>query len=52
VKRCCGSDDVPTDLRSKVMGRIDLIRAGEEVPEEPVMEQDKASLEGANPPGS
>lgn len=27
VKRCCGQDDVPTDLRSKVMGRIDLIRA-------------------------
>ncbi|MFJ4769112.1 mycothiol system anti-sigma-R factor [Streptomyces uncialis] len=29
VKRCCGHDDVPTDLRAKVMGRIDLIRSGE-----------------------
>ncbi|TJZ45198.1 mycothiol system anti-sigma-R factor [Streptomyces piniterrae] len=41
VKRCCGHDDVPTDLRSKVMGRIDLIRAGEEVPELSVLEQAK-----------
>ncbi|UQA93199.1 mycothiol system anti-sigma-R factor [Streptomyces halobius] len=39
VKRCCGHDDVPSDLRSKVMGRIDLIRAGEEVPEVSVLEQ-------------
>jgi anti-sigma factor (TIGR02949 family) len=38
VKRCCGQDDVPTDLRSKVMGRLELIRAGEEVPEHPVLE--------------
>jgi anti-sigma factor (TIGR02949 family) len=29
VKRCCGQDDVPSDLRSKVMGRIEMIRAGE-----------------------
>jgi anti-sigma factor (TIGR02949 family) len=29
VKRCCGHDDVPTDLRAKVMGRIELIRSGE-----------------------
>ncbi|WP_407697682.1 mycothiol system anti-sigma-R factor [Streptomyces corynorhini] len=36
VKRCCGSDDVPTDLRSKVMGRIDLIRSGQAVPEHDV----------------
>jgi anti-sigma factor (TIGR02949 family) len=41
VKRCCGHDDVPTDLRSKVMGRIDLIRAGEAVPELSVLEQAK-----------
>ncbi|HET6634274.1 MAG TPA: mycothiol system anti-sigma-R factor [Streptomyces sp.] len=34
VKRCCGHDDVPTDLRSKVMGRIELIRAGEHVAEQ------------------
>lgn len=33
VKRCCGSDDVPSDLRSKVMGRIELIRSGQAVPE-------------------
>ena len=33
VKRCCGHDDVPTDLRAKVMGRIDLIRAGESATE-------------------
>ncbi|GHJ95278.1 anti-sigma factor RsrA [Streptomyces sp. NE5-10] len=37
VKRCCGSDDVPTDLRAKVMGRIDLIRAGHLVPEQDVV---------------
>lgn len=35
VKRCCGQDDVPTDLRSKVVGRIDRIRSGEPVPEQP-----------------
>ncbi|RKN40544.1 mycothiol system anti-sigma-R factor [Streptomyces hoynatensis] len=28
VKRCCGHDDVPADLRAKVLGRIDLIRGG------------------------
>ncbi|GGU42753.1 hypothetical protein GCM10010211_02450 [Streptomyces albospinus] len=39
VKRCCGHDDVPSDLRSKVMGRIDLIRAGEAVPEVSVLDQ-------------
>jgi anti-sigma factor (TIGR02949 family) len=39
VKRCCGHDDVPADLRSKVMGRIELVRAGEAVPEQSVMEQ-------------
>ncbi|GAA2471777.1 hypothetical protein GCM10010406_04290 [Streptomyces thermolineatus] len=35
VKRCCGSDDVPAGLRSKVLTRIELIRAGE-APEHPV----------------
>ncbi|MGW7350611.1 mycothiol system anti-sigma-R factor [Streptomyces sp. NPDC054784] len=34
VKRCCGRDDVPSDLRSKVMGRIEMIRAGDAAPEE------------------
>lgn len=29
VKRCCGQDDVPADLRAKVLGRIDAIRAGD-----------------------
>ncbi|MDT0443320.1 mycothiol system anti-sigma-R factor [Streptomyces johnsoniae] len=29
VKRCCGQDDVPADLRSKVLGRIEAIRADE-----------------------
>ncbi|MEU0068427.1 mycothiol system anti-sigma-R factor [Streptomyces sp. NPDC006332] len=36
VKRCCGHDDVPTDLRSKVLGRLDLIRSGQTVPEHDV----------------
>ncbi|ARQ68622.1 mycothiol system anti-sigma-R factor [Streptomyces marincola] len=35
VKRCCGHDDVPADLRSKVLGRIDAIRAGEAGPVRP-----------------
>ena len=39
VKRCCGQDDVPSDLRSKVMGRIELIRSGQAVPELSVREQ-------------
>ncbi|SFD34559.1 mycothiol system anti-sigma-R factor [Streptomyces aidingensis] len=28
VKRCCGHDEVPADLRTKVMERIDVIRNG------------------------
>ncbi len=32
VKRCCGHDDVPGDLRSKVLTRIEMIRAGEVPP--------------------
>ncbi|MET9297485.1 mycothiol system anti-sigma-R factor [Streptomyces sp. NPDC003077] len=39
VKRCCGHDDVPTDLRSKVMSRIELIQAGEAVPEQGVLDE-------------
>lgn len=35
VKRCCGHDDVPSDLRSKVMGRIELIREAEAAGNEP-----------------
>ncbi|MBB1246476.1 mycothiol system anti-sigma-R factor [Streptomyces durbertensis] len=38
VKRCCGHDEVPTDLRSKVMSRIELIRAGQAVPEQTVVD--------------
>ncbi|MGW7414090.1 mycothiol system anti-sigma-R factor [Streptomyces sp. NPDC054863] len=40
VKRCCGSDDVPVDLRSKVLGRIDLIRSGQAVPGQDVAAPD------------
>ncbi len=44
VKRCCGHDDVPTDLRSKVMGRIELIRAGEHPADQPgAQDQDETS---------
>jgi anti-sigma factor (TIGR02949 family) len=49
VKRCCGHDDVPADLRAKVMSRIQLIQAGEPVPEENVMEQ-VAAEQQATPP--
>ncbi|WP_438494019.1 mycothiol system anti-sigma-R factor [Streptomyces asiaticus] len=42
VKRCCGHDDVPTDLRSKVMGRIELIRSGQAVPEREITTETKA----------
>ncbi|EGJ74813.1 putative anti-sigma factor [Streptomyces sp. Tu6071] len=41
VKRCCGQDDVPSDLRAKVLGRIELIRSGQAVPD------DDISLPGA-----
>ena len=55
VKRCCGHDDVPADLRSKVMGRIELVRAGEAVPEQSVMEQavadEAAEAAGRKPAG-
>ncbi|WP_037955346.1 mycothiol system anti-sigma-R factor [Streptomyces sulphureus] len=30
VRRCCGHDEVPADLRAKVMGRIEVIRAGQQ----------------------
>jgi anti-sigma factor (TIGR02949 family) len=32
VKRCCGQDDVPVDLRAKVLDRLELIRAGRVTP--------------------
>ena len=51
VKRCCGHDDVPSDLRSKVMGRIDLIRSGQAVPERERTRQAKqAGTARARPP--
>jgi anti-sigma factor (TIGR02949 family) len=43
VKRCCGHDEVPTDLRSKVLGRIDMIRSGETVPEHDVTASPQAT---------
>jgi hypothetical protein len=44
VKRCCGHDDVPSDLRAKVLTRIELIRAGEIAPvPEPAVEAGEAS---------
>jgi anti-sigma factor (TIGR02949 family) len=32
VKRCCGQDDVPGDLRAKVLTRIELIRGDDVAP--------------------
>ncbi|MFI1799184.1 mycothiol system anti-sigma-R factor [Streptomyces sp. NPDC020379] len=43
VKRCCGHDDVPADLRSKVMGRIELIRSGQSVPDHDVVAEARAA---------
>jgi anti-sigma factor (TIGR02949 family) len=40
VKRCCGHDDVPVDLRAKVLGRLDLIRAGRIAPGQPDLSGD------------
>lgn len=34
VKRACGYDDVPTGLRAKVLGRIEMMRAGLRVMDE------------------
>ncbi|MDT0265603.1 mycothiol system anti-sigma-R factor [Streptomyces sp. DSM 44915] len=36
VKRCCGQDEVPADLRAKVLERIDAIRDGDRRPAGPV----------------
>ncbi|EDY48510.1 anti-sigma factor [Streptomyces clavuligerus] len=55
VKRCCGHDDVPSDLRAKVMGRIDLIRSGHAVPEEELtvtVPGEAPAREGASVPES
>ncbi|MER7580473.1 mycothiol system anti-sigma-R factor [Kitasatospora sp. NPDC097691] len=37
IKRSCGCDDTPTDLRSKVLARIDSIRAGQRSGEQVVV---------------
>jgi len=49
VKRCCGSDDVPQDLRSKVMGRIELIRSGQAVPDHDVTAGPAGPTSAASP---
>jgi anti-sigma factor (TIGR02949 family) len=49
VKRCCGSDDVPSDLRSKVMMRIELVRRGEAVPEQDALSAEVAATEAEAP---
>ncbi|WP_246430490.1 mycothiol system anti-sigma-R factor [Streptomyces rectiverticillatus] len=51
VKRCCGHDDVPADLRSKVMGRIELIRAGQSVPDQDVVAEARAAEAAARTQG-
>ncbi|MER5729749.1 mycothiol system anti-sigma-R factor [Streptomyces sp. NPDC002138] len=51
VKRCCGSDDVPQDLRSKVMGRIELIRSGQAVPDHDVTAGPAGPAAPASPAG-
>lgn len=43
VRRCCGHDHAPGELRAKVMDRIELIRAGEAVPEQTVLDQPRYS---------
>jgi anti-sigma factor (TIGR02949 family) len=52
VKRCCGHDDVPTGLRAKVMGRIDLIRSGQAVPDQDVTVSGGAELSSVEPSGA
>ncbi|WP_052848292.1 mycothiol system anti-sigma-R factor [Streptomyces avicenniae] len=32
VKRCCGQDEVPADLRAKILDRIDVLRTGDPAP--------------------
>ncbi|MBL0776993.1 MULTISPECIES: mycothiol system anti-sigma-R factor [Streptomyces] len=42
VKRCCGQDDVPADLRDKVISRLDMIRAGQAVPQHDIVPTEAA----------
>jgi anti-sigma factor (TIGR02949 family) len=48
VKRSCGCDTAPTDLRGKVLARIDRIRAGLPVEGDLVDEQGDSSEPGAD----
>ena len=49
VKRCCGRDDVPGDLRSKVLSRIRMIRSGEVTPGDPALDETSPAQEQARP---
>lgn len=46
VKRCCGHDDVPSDLREKVMGRIEVIRQGQAPAEPQAPAESRTETEG------
>ncbi|GAA2776823.1 mycothiol system anti-sigma-R factor [Kitasatospora sp. CM 4170] len=47
IKRCCGCDDTPADLRGKVLARIDSIRAGQRTGEAVVVSvESTAELHG------
>ncbi|MEU9046620.1 MULTISPECIES: mycothiol system anti-sigma-R factor [unclassified Kitasatospora] len=52
IKRSCGCDDTPADLRSKVLARIDSIRAGQRSGEPVVVAAESAvevHVESARP---
>ncbi|MGA5818908.1 mycothiol system anti-sigma-R factor [Kitasatospora sp. NPDC094028] len=51
IKRSCGCDDTPADLRGKVLARIDSIRAGQRSGEPVVVEAASAEVhvESARP---
>ncbi|GAB2706290.1 mycothiol system anti-sigma-R factor [Kitasatospora kifunensis] len=46
IKRSCGCDDTPSDLRSKVLARIDSIRAGQRGGEPAVEVAQEAPVHG------
>jgi anti-sigma factor, TIGR02949 family len=43
IKRSCGCDPTPSDLRSKVLARIDSIRSAAQQPDAPLAAADTAS---------
>ncbi|KIQ63593.1 MULTISPECIES: mycothiol system anti-sigma-R factor [Kitasatospora] len=45
IKRSCGCDDTPTDLRAKVLARIDSIRASQRPGEGPTVEVSSVGVE-------